>query len=268
MTKLNKAVCFLVLMIVFAGTARHSTAQGGVHKIATGTVYEVALDTIRLTDLSRRNREVPLAIYKPKHYGTKAQQVVILNHGYGNNHPHSYLAYSYLANFLASKGFFVASIQHELPGDSLIPADGIPQIVRRPFWDRGADNILFVINELKKSHPALDFKNITLVGHSNGGDMVALFPQKYPNTVRRIITLDNRRMALPRTANPRVYSLRSSDQPADAGVLYTDEEQKQLGATVIKLANTTHNDMSDLGTREQQAEINNYILSFLTEDRK
>ena len=219
---MSKIILFLI--ILFQGLTSFSRNNCTVHHASTGPTYEVLLDTIRLFD-HLRSREVPVAIFKPKHYTANApQRIIIFSHGYGENRTGSYLIYSYLTNYLASQGYFVASIRHELPTDSLIPSDGNPQIVRRPFWDRGADNILFVINELKKSDPELDFGNITLIGHSNGADMTALFPQKYPNVVQKIITLDNRRMALPRTFNPKVYSLRSSDQPADAGVLPTEEE--------------------------------------------
>lgn len=260
-TKANSVIPFLIIaLLVSSGFLANKST---VYNTSSDPASEVLLDTIRLFDQSRR-REIPVALFKPRHYTANTrQQVIIFSHGYGQNRTGSYLAYSYLTNFLASKGFFVASIQHELPTDSLIPSDGIPQVVRRPFWDRGADNILFVINELKRSNPALDFGNITLIGHSNGADMTALFAQKYPNTVQKIITLDNRRMALPRTAHPKVYSLRSSDQPADAGVLPTDEEQAKFGMTIIKLSNTKHNDMDDSGNETQHAEINNYVIGFL-----
>jgi hypothetical protein len=95
--------------------------------------------------------------------------------------------------------------------------------------------------------------------------MTALFPQKYPGLVERIITLDNRRMALPRTTQPKVFSLRSSDQPSDEGVLPTEEEQENFGITVIKLPNTRHVDMDDHGSENQHKEIDAYILKFLTE---
>lgn len=224
---------------------------------------EVKLDTMIWFDKSR-NRQIPVAIYSSK--ATKRmekQKLVIVNHGYGQNKGGDYLAYSYLTNFLASKGFYVVSIQHELSSDNLIPLTGIPQIVRRPFWERGADNILFVINELKNSKTNLDLTHITLIGHSNGGDMVALFPSKYPKIVDKIITLDNRRMALPKFHQTKVYSLRSSDQPADEGVLPTTSEQKEFGMKIIKLPNTIHNDMDDNATTEQRKEINDYILNFL-----
>lgn len=226
--------------------------------------YEFSLDTLKLYDQSRQ-REIPIAIYKPTSEVSGKQKIVIFSHGNGQNKGGDYLAYSYLTEFLATKGFFVVSIQHELLTDSLLPLTGNPQIVRRPFWERGADNILYVINELKKTNPDLDFKHITLIGHSNGGDMTALFPQKYPNIVEKIITLDNRRMALPKSKKVKVYSLRSSDQPADEGVLPTEKETKKYKMKIVKLANTTHNEMDDNANDEQRQEIQKYILTFIND---
>jgi predicted peptidase len=228
------------------------------------SIFEFSLDTLKLYDQSRQ-REIPIAIYKPKTAITAKQKVVIFSHGYGQNKGGDYLAYSYLTELLASKGFFVVSIQHELSTDSLLPLTGNPQIVRRPFWERGADNILYVINELKKTNPDLDFKHITLIGHSNGGDMTALFPQKYPNIVEKIITLDNRRMALPKLKKVKVYSLRSSDQSADEGVLPTEKETKKYKMKIVKLANTTHNEMDDNANNEQRKEIQEYIVTFIND---
>jgi predicted esterase len=255
MTKIPYLTLLLLgLLSSCSSNKKAQTAQS--FKPATG----FKLDTLKLFDKSR-NRVIPIAIYSPKYKANKP--IVIVSHGYGQNKGGDYLAYSYLTENLSIKGYFVVSIQHELPTDSLIPMSGIPQIVRRPFWDRGADNILFVIQSLKQTNPELDFKNITLIGHSNGGDMTALFPQKYPNIVSKIITLDNRRMALPRTNIPNVYSLRSSDQPADKDVLPTEEEEKKFNIKIIKLPNTIHNNMDDNANEAQRKEINDYILSFL-----
>lgn len=225
--------------------------------------FKVKTDSLNWFDKAR-NRQVPVTLYLA--FSDKKivkQKVIIFSHGYYQNMPGGNRQVSYLTEKLASQGYFVASIQHELPTDDLIPTTGIPQVVRRPFWDRGADNILFVINTLKKSNPDLDFNTITLIGQSNGGDMTALFPQKYPGVVSRIITMDNRRMALPRTKNPKVFSLRSSDQPADEGVLPTAEEQKKFNIQIIKLPNTIHNDMDNRGNSEQKKEIIEYVLRFL-----
>lgn len=253
--KMNKNIYLLLFAYLLLSSC--STNK----KTANSQTYNFRSDTLTLFDQSR-NREIPVAFYKPHIDNPK---IVIFSHGYGRNEGGHYLYYSYLTAYLASKGYFVVSIQHELPTDSLIPSTGIPQIVRRPFWERGADNILFVIEELKKSNPELDFKHIALIGHSNGADMSAFFPQKYPGIVDKIITLDNRRMPLPRTINPKVYSLRSTDQPADEGVLPTDEELKKYGITIIKLPNTIHNDMDDRANKRQRKEIRGFIMTFLND---
>jgi len=224
---------------------------------------QIIVKTFNFYD-SARNRNIPIAIYEPASANNN-QKIVIISHGYGHNQSGSYLSYSYIAKNLASNGYFVVSIQHELSTDSLLPKTGIPQIVRMPFWDRGADNIYFVINKLKNIHTELDFRNITLIGHSNGGDMSVLFQQKYPNIVEKIITLDNRRMSLPRTSYPKIYSLRSSDQPADDNVLPTEDEQNKFGIKIIKLPNTIHNDMNDNANELQRKEINDYLMMFINE---
>jgi len=225
--------------------------------------YSFKVDTLNWFD-SLRNRVIPVALYKQKtEKNITNREVIIFSHGYGENKGGNYLAYSYLTEKLASKGYFVVSIQHELTTDSLIPLTGLPQVVRRPFWERGAENILFVINELKRSRPKLNFKRLTLIAHSNGADMSALFAQQYPNLVNKIITLDNRRVALPRTKHPEVFSLRSSDRPADVGVIPSSEEQQLFGIKIIRLPHTIHNDMDDRASKAQRKEINDYILSFL-----
>lgn len=254
---INILICLLLISCFTNKKAANSKAYN--------QIFKVVFDTLNLFDKSR-NRQIPVALYLPEaDKKTANQNIIIFSHGYGRNKGGDYLAYSYLTETLASKGYFVASIQHELTTDSLMPLTGTPQVVRRPFWERGTDNIFFVIKELKKSNPELDFKHITLIGHSNGADMTALFPQKYPNLVNKIITLDNRRMPLPRTKQPRVFSLRSSDQPTDEGVLPTDYEQKKFRIKIVKLRNTIHNNMDNHANTAQRKEINNYILTFLND---
>lgn len=251
-----------ILYIFLIGLSTSYAAFG--QSFEKNFVLNFKLDTLKLFD-STRNREIPIAIYKPTSNVSGKQKIIVLSHGYGQNKGGDYLAYSYLTEFLASKGYYVVSIQHELATDSLLPLTGTPQIVRRPFWERGADNIFFVINALKKSNPDLAFKHITLIGHSNGGDMTALFPQKYPNIVQKIITLDNRRMTLPKTKKVKVYSLRSSDQPADEGVLPNEKDIQKYGIKIIKLENTTHNEMDDNANHEQRKEIQKYIFTFIND---
>lgn len=169
--------------------------------------FEVKLDSANWYDTLRK-RLIPVAFYLPKANDTILnQKVILVSHGYAENKPGANKGYSYLTKKLASKGYFVVSIQHELPTDDLLPLTGIPGVVRRSNWERGVENILFVINKLKITNPELDFKHLNLVGHSNGGDITVLFAHKYPNLVDKIISLDNRRVELPRTSQPKVYSI-------------------------------------------------------------
>lgn len=256
------ALCCLISCHVFTKNQKKEYTQQ--IKELNNQTKDFRLDTLTLVD-SARNRVIPVAFYVPTQPLKRGFEVVIFSHGYGQNRGGDYLAYSYLTENLAKHGYFVASIQHELPTDSLLPTSGIPQVVRRPFWDRGVENILFVINTLrKKKLYHLNFENITLIGHSNGGDMTALFPQKHPNIVQKIITLDHRRMALPRAISPQILTLRSSDQVADEGVLPTEIEQKKYNITIVKLPNTIHNDMDDNANPQQRIEINQHILRFLS----
>jgi predicted esterase len=250
-------VCFLLLS---CATNKNLTIEK-----FNNQEFEIKSDSANWLD-SSRNRLIPVAFYFPiVNDKISNQQLVIISHGYGENKPFANKSYSYLTEKLASKGYYVVSIQHELPTDDLLPLTGIPQVVRRSNWERGVENILFVLNELKKIKPELDLKHVNLIGHSNGGDMTVLFAHKYPKLVDKIISLDNRRMELPRTSTPKIYSLRSSDQPADEGVLPTVTEQKKFGIKIIKLPNTIHNDMNDSGNKRQKREINAYVLGFLTE---
>jgi len=251
----------ILFTLVFYVAALCSFARpAGVVKKDAATIEP---DTFTLFD-QHRKRPVPLAVYTDS-ADEKGKPVIIFSHGYGQNQGGDYLIYSYLNSVLASKGFFVVSIQHELPGDEMMNTNGPPRVVRRPFWERGADNIEFVISWLKAAHPELDLDHISLVGHSNGGDMTALYPAKYPGRVAKIITLDNRRMPLPRTLNPRVYSLRSADQPADEGVLPGTEEQQKYKITIVDLQDINHNEMDDDATEQQREKLRNHILRFLLE---
>lgn len=215
---------------------------------------------IVLLDKSR-NREIPVALYLPK----KIQNapLVIIGHGYNFNNPGANRGYTFIANALAKKGYMVASIQHELPTDALMPTTGDIQVVRKPFWESGSANILYLINDFKKRYPKLNFNKIILIGHSMGGDISTTFTQKYPELVYKLITLDQRRVAFPRVSKPQLYSLRSSDQVADEGVLPTDKEQKKSGIIIQKLPNTIHNDMNDNATAIQKKEMLDWILKFL-----
>lgn len=212
---------------------------------------------------SVRNRNVPVVIYQPKII-TPDTKVVIFNHGYdGNSNPASNKSYFYLTRFLSDKGYYVISIQHELPGDPLLAMKGDFMKTRMPNWERGVENILFAICEFKKLKSEMDWNNVILIGHSNGGDMTILFAKEHPDLISKAITLDHRRMVVPRVGTPRIYTLRGSDYEADEGVIPSLNEQRKFHITVQQLEGITHSDMGHSGNEKQHDNINRYIYEFL-----
>jgi len=251
--------CTFLLLLAACQTSQKVPAP------SAGGVTSITVKELNFYD-SARHRSIPVAYYVPSTDETgKAEKVVIFSHGYNQNKPGANKSYSYLTGALASRGYFVASIQHELSGDSLLPMKGNVQETRRGNWERGSANILFVLNELKRLRPDLDFSHLILIGHSNGADMSLLFASKYPQLVDKVISLDNRRMAIPRVSHPRIYSLRSSDQLPDKDVLPTPQEQQTYGMKIIRLPHTIHNNMGNNGSSSQRAEIIRYVLGFVNE---
>ncbi|GAB3280217.1 alpha/beta fold hydrolase [Larkinella harenae] len=244
----------IVLFITFVAS---STWASNTNSLFDSTSVQIKTDSLNLFD-KVRNRLIPVALYMPQR-STAPLKLAVLSHGYGGTNK----AYSFIAHNLVAHGYLVASIQHELPTDEPIPTTGNPYEVRMPNWKRGSENIHFVIKELQKQKPDLDADHVLLIGHSNGGDMSMLFAQQYPTLVSQVISLDNRRMPLPRVRTPRILSIRSSDQIADKGVLPTIEEQRQFGIRIVQLPDTIHNDMWDGATTTQKQEINKAISDFI-----
>lgn len=218
--------------------------------------------TICLHD-SARNRAIPIAIYQPKEESPKTK-VIIFNHGYdGNKNSKSNQTYEYLTHFLMEKGFYVVSIQHELPGDPLLSMEGDFMKTRMPNWKRGEENILFTIQSLKKMKPDLDWNKLIMIGHSNGGDMTMLVATEHPQLIYKAISLDHRRMVMPRTKRPLLYTLRGCDYDADPGVLPNKQEQIKYKTTIVHLDGITHSNMGENGTEKQHDVINQYVYSFI-----
>lgn len=217
--------------------------------------------TVSLYD-SSRNRVIPVAVYQPKSVG-KHTKVIIFNHGYGGNVGMSYQSYSCLTRPLAAKGYYVICIQHEMPGDLPLAMSGDFMQTRMPDWERGVTNILFTIGEFKKIRADLNWKSLVLAGHSNGGDMSMLFAAQYPDMIRKCISLDHRRMIMPRTNEPQIYTLRGCDYEADEEVIPSPEDQVKYGIRVICLAGIRHGDMDNKGTKVQHDTILSYLYRFL-----
>ena len=214
---------------------------------------------------SARDRLIPVAIYQPVNLKVDNITPIIFSHGYGGNKGDDYAVdYTYLLEALAEKGYFIISIQHELKNDDLLSMEEPFKTTRMSNWKRGAENISFVLYKIKTEFPSLNFNELAVIGHSNGGDMSVLFAHQHPELISKLISMDNRRMDLPKTSQPRIYTLRSNDYPADEGVLPTDEEKEKFGITV-QFADINHSNMDNDANDEERQYLISKILKYLHE---
>ena len=198
-----------------------------------------------------RNRIIPLNIYE----GNGADlPVVIISHGYK-------LAlntqYSFIADALQARGYFVVSIQHELPNDPPLPVSGNLFERRKPIWERGVQNILFVISYLGKQYPELKGRKVVLIGHSNGGDMSMMFASKHKQSVAKLVSLDSLRYPFP--SGVPVLHFAAEDTKADEGVVPAQ------GVRSIKVAGAKHMDFYDPGSSRVKEGVVKEIIQFLAE---
>lgn len=179
--------------------------------------------------------------------------VVIISHGYGVKN----VEYSYLASALAAQGYLVASIQHDLEDDVPLAKTGSIYERRRPMWERGTQNIMFVLMTVKAKYPGLNAKKVILIGHSNGGDISMLFAEQHPELVSKVISLDSLRYPFPRNSIP-ILTIRANDTQADPGVL------PEKDVKIINLQEAKHIDMCDRGPDKVKNEVVKHIEKFLS----
>jgi len=175
--------------------------------------------------------------------------------------------YSFLANVLAARGYLVASIQQDLPSDPpLVTKIGLPYVGRLGVYKRGEANIQFVVGELKKLQPNADYDHLTLVGHSNGGDIAMYFAKEHPERVSKVITLDNLRVPFVENSKLKILSFRSSDPnfKTDPGVLPSPQVAKADGIDIVK-TKFQHTDMRDRGPDSVKEKIQATLDHFIND---
>jgi predicted esterase len=210
-----------------------------------------------------RNRSIPVDITFP--VGTEQCSakfkcpVVFLSAGYGVSH----LKYTFLSKQFNQLGYLVVAIGHELPSDPPLSVSGDLYETRSENWSRGAKTLDFLKNSLSKRFKNYDFEKLMLVGHSNGGDISAWLGNEGKTYIKNIITLDHRRVPLPRNNDIQILSIRASDYPADEGVLPTESEQKTNGSCIVKIPNARHNDIADFGPVWLKEKINLLVNNHL-----
>ncbi|KZN34013.1 alpha/beta hydrolase [Pseudoalteromonas luteoviolacea] len=214
----------------------------------TASAYASTTQIESLYD-QHRNRSVPVQLVQPQDpTRCTAQQpcpVAFVSAGYGVSHQE----YHFLSKQLSANGYLSVAIRHELKSDPPLSVSGDLYQTRLENWQRGATTLKFIRSRLMKTMTHFDFDQILLVGHSNGGDLSALLINQGPDFISGLVTLDHRRVPLPRDKQVSVLSIRASDFPADKGVLHTDQEQTRYGSCIIEIPNAKHNDMTDSGPK-------------------
>ncbi|PWK53179.1 alpha/beta hydrolase [Pleionea mediterranea] len=210
-----------------------------------------------------RDRAIPIEISFPgdiEKCTTKTKcPVAFLSAGYGISH----LKYTFISNQFNQLGYLVIAVGHELPNDPALSVSGNLFETRSENWSRGAQTLDFLKNAMSERFNKYNFEALTLIGHSNGGDISAWLGNEEKAYIRKIITLDHRRVPLPRNKNIQVFSIRASDFPADRGVLLTDKEQEKFNGCIVKILKAKHNDIADFGPLWLKKKINFLIESQL-----
>lgn len=236
----------------------------------TVSKWAIRHETLMFHDETRSNRpvEVDIAVRRDRELQAEAGMiklpVAILNHG----NTVKFTEYSFLANLFAARGYMVASIQHDLATDApLVTKVGELYVGRLPQYHRGVANIRFAIDELKKVQPNADYDHLTMIGHSNGGDISMYFAKLYPDQIKKVVTLDNLRVPFMTDGRFKIISFRSKDPvfKPDPGVIPNDEICEKAGITVVRTS-FQHNDMRDTGPDEAKASIQEMLDKMLNDD--
>ena len=236
----------------------------------TASKWAIHHKTLTFVDPLRSDRTVTidLAVRRDREMESIAEMidlpVAILSHGNTVKNTE----YSFLANVFAARGYMVVSIQHDLETDDpMVTKVGEEYVGRRMQYNRGIFNIIFVVDELKKRYPNADYRRLTLIGHSNGGDISMYFAKLHPDLVRKVVTLDNLRVPFVTDGTVKILSFRSKDPvfKADPGVVPSDEICAKAGIKVVR-TEFQHNDLSDRGPDRVKAAIEASVQAFLDED--
>jgi hypothetical protein len=236
----------------------------------TASKWAIRHETLTFNDPARDNRPVAvdIAVRRDKELQANAGMitlpVAILNHG----NTVKFTEYSFLANIFAARGYLAVSIQHDLPTDApLVTKVGEIYVGRLPHYQRGIANIRFAVDQMKRIEPNADYDRLTMVGHSNGGDISMYFAKMYPDEIKKVVTLDNLRVPFMTDGRFKILSFRSKDPvfKPDPGVIPNEEVCEKSGITVVQTG-YQHTDMSDRGPDDAKNTIQGMLDKFLDDD--
>ncbi|MBB5047157.1 hypothetical protein HNR60_001909 [Rhodopseudomonas rhenobacensis] len=232
----------------------------------TASKWAIRHETLTFYDTTRsRPVQVDIAVRRDREMQSTAGMlklpVAILNHG----NTVKFTEYSFLANLFAARGYMAVSIQHDLDTDApLVTNVGEPYVGRLPVYQRGVANINFAIDRLKSIQPNSDYDHLTMVGHSNGGDISMYFAKINPDRITKVVTLDNLRVPFMIDGKFKILSFRSKDPEfkPDPGVVPETEICARAGITVVNTG-FQHTQMSDRGPESVKTDIKGVVDKFL-----
>ncbi|SHN81592.1 alpha/beta fold hydrolase [Bradyrhizobium erythrophlei] len=236
----------------------------------TASKWAIRHKTLTLYDPMRTDRpvEVDISVRRDREMESIADMitlpVAILNHG----NTVKFTEYSFLSNVFAMRGYLVVSVQHDIEADGAMVTQADEEYVgRRPHYNKGIANIMFVLDELKNSYPNADYHRLTMVGHSNGGDISMYFAKRHPELIKKVVTLDNLRVPFITDGKFKILSFRSKDPvfKADPGVVPDEEMCQKAGITVVKTP-YQHNELSDRGPDGVKSTIQSILDRFLDDN--
>jgi hypothetical protein len=236
----------------------------------TASKWAIRHETLTFNDPARGNRPVAVdvAVRRDKEMQANAGiirlPVALLNHA----NTVKFTEYSFLANIFAARGYLAISIQHDLDTDApMVTKVGELYVGRLPQYQRGIANIRFAVEEMKKVEPNADYDRLTMVGHSNGGDISVYFAKMHPDQVKKIVTLDNLRVPFMTEGKFKILSFRSKDPvfKPDPGVVPDEDICEKSGIQVVQTG-FQHNDLSDRGPDDVKSTIQGMLDKFLDDD--
>ena len=249
----------VVLCLCATAIAAYVSADKWAIRHTTLTFHDILRDD--------RNVTVEVAVRRDREMQAMAEMielpVAILSHGNTVKNTE----YSFLTNLFASRGYLVVSVQHDLDTDApMVTQVGEEYVGRRMQYNRGDFNIMYAIDELKKAYPNADYHHLTLIGHSNGGDISMYFAKMHPDLVKKVVTLDNLRVPFVTDGKIKILSFRSKDPvfKADPGVVPDDEICAKAGIKVVR-TEFQHNQLSDRGPDSVKSSIEAGVQQFLDE---
>ena len=236
----------------------------------TASKWAIRHETFTFYDLERNNRPVVVEVTVRRVNELRAiagaipLPVVIISPG----NTVRFTEYSFLANMFAWRGYLAISIQHDVDKDGpLVTKAGETYVGRLSVYERGVANILFAIDKLKPIVANAEYDHLTLIGHSNGGDISLYFAKVHPEMVKKVVALDSLRVPLMTDGKFRILVFRSKDPDfkADADVVPDPYTCKKIGITVVQ-TEYRHTDLSDRGPDKAKTIVLAMLDKFLDDD--